>query len=131
VALAYRDLRKFIELCRGLGEVRDVRGASWDLDVGALIEAVAERATPPPLLVFDHFPGHSSGQRCAGLRWPAQPAAPWRSGCNRMHPSSSSSGRAMPASRPRSPSRCLRVKWMRGRSARMSRVSWNFGGDPG
>jgi UbiD family decarboxylase len=67
VTLDYRDLRQFIQLCRDLGEVRDISGANWDLEMGALIEAVAERASPPPLLLFDDVPGHAPGHRCAGL----------------------------------------------------------------
>jgi UbiD family decarboxylase len=67
VTLAYRDLRDFIELSRGLGEVRDIARASWDVEVGALIEAVAERENPAPLLLFDDFEGLPSGRRAAAL----------------------------------------------------------------
>lgn len=67
MAVPYRDLRGFIDLSRALGEVRDVSGAHWELEVGALIEAVAERENPAPLLLFDDFDGYPPGYRCAAL----------------------------------------------------------------
>lgn len=66
--LDYNDLREFIGLVRPLDEVRDVQGAHWDLEIGALIEATAERNRPdPPLLLFNDIPGYPSGHRVAGL----------------------------------------------------------------
>lgn len=66
--VGYRDLRGFIELSRDMGEVRDVRGAHWDLELGALIEATAERMKPdPPMLLFDEIADYPTGHRAAGL----------------------------------------------------------------
>ena len=56
------DLRSWLELARKLGEVRDVTGANWDREIGALSELNYKRATPPALL-FDEIPGYAPGMR--------------------------------------------------------------------
>jgi UbiD family decarboxylase len=56
------DLRAWLELMRELGEVRDVAGASWELEIGALSEANYRQAAAPALL-FDEVPGYPAGHR--------------------------------------------------------------------
>ncbi|HEX6443875.1 MAG TPA: UbiD family decarboxylase [Streptosporangiales bacterium] len=56
------DLRSWLRAVTDLGEVRDVRGAHWDLEVGALSEAVYRRDDPPALL-FDEIVGYPRGLR--------------------------------------------------------------------
>jgi 4-hydroxy-3-polyprenylbenzoate decarboxylase len=63
----FEDLRSFIEACRASDDVRDVTGVSWDLEMGALIEASAELLPRPPLLLFDEIPGYPKGFRVASL----------------------------------------------------------------
>lgn len=63
----FEDLRSFIEACRKADDVREIRGAHWDLEIGALIEATTELIRQPPLLIFDDIPGYPSGYRVASL----------------------------------------------------------------
>src|SRR5581483_8010992 len=61
------DLREFIAACRAIGEVRDVEGADWDEEIGALTEATAELLPNPPLILFDRITGYPAGYRVASL----------------------------------------------------------------
>lgn len=55
------DLRKYIQQLEKLGEVKQIRGADCDLEVGALTEiAVKKRA---PALLFDELKGYQPGWR--------------------------------------------------------------------
>jgi UbiD family decarboxylase len=54
--IAYNDLREWLERAEALGEVRHVKGASWQEDVGLVAEAVL-RAENGPCVVFEEMPG--------------------------------------------------------------------------
>ncbi len=41
--MAFRDLREFIDAAKEIGEVKEIHGAHWDLEIGALTEIVAYR----------------------------------------------------------------------------------------
>jgi UbiD family decarboxylase len=56
------DLRGWLDVVGGLGEVRTVEGANWDLEIGAVSEANYKRPNPPALL-FDKVPGYAPGLR--------------------------------------------------------------------
>jgi 4-hydroxy-3-polyprenylbenzoate decarboxylase len=56
------DLRGWLDVVGGLGEVRTVEGADWDLEIGAVSEANYKRPSPPALL-FDAVPGYAPGLR--------------------------------------------------------------------
>lgn len=56
------DLRSWLALARDLGEVRDVEGASWDLEIGAASELNYKRPSPAALL-FDNVVGYGPGRR--------------------------------------------------------------------
>src|SRR5690606_14318888 len=60
----HSDLRDLVERIDALGELETVRGAHWDLEMGALAELVAQR-TPgrSPALLFDDVPGYPKGFR--------------------------------------------------------------------
>ena len=45
-SLVYKDLRGYLDAVEQLGELRVVKGADWDLELGAITE-VAARATQP------------------------------------------------------------------------------------
>ena len=49
------DLRAWLEEARKLGEVKDVRGADWNLELGAISELNVKKESPPALL-FDEIP---------------------------------------------------------------------------
>jgi hypothetical protein len=61
---SYRDPRDWIDILRQQGEVEEIRGTSWDLEIGALIEiACPESAGYPPSLLFRDIPGYASDRR--------------------------------------------------------------------
>ncbi|HLY64747.1 MAG TPA: UbiD family decarboxylase, partial [Chloroflexota bacterium] len=61
------NLRDFIDACREIGEIRDIDGADWDEELGALTEAAAELIDDPPALLFDNVKGYPAGYRVLGL----------------------------------------------------------------
>ncbi len=60
--IVYDDLREWLALADELGEVRTVRGASWQEDIGLAAEAVL-RAENGPCVVFEDIPGCPKGFR--------------------------------------------------------------------
>src|SRR5947209_14658807 len=60
--IAYDDLREWLVEAERLGEVRTVRGASWQEDIGLAAEAVL-RAENGPCVVFEDVPGCPKGFR--------------------------------------------------------------------
>ncbi|MGH8648228.1 MAG: UbiD family decarboxylase [Burkholderiales bacterium] len=56
------DLRAWIEEARKLGEVKDVRGADWNLELGAISELNVKKESPPALL-FEEIKGYPRGFR--------------------------------------------------------------------
>ncbi len=63
----YNDLRDFIELCKKHAEVEEIKGADWNLEIGALTEAAAELLPDPPLFIFDDIKDYPSGYRALSL----------------------------------------------------------------
>src|SRR3990170_6656127 len=60
----YRDLREWLDQVEQLGELKVVRGATWDLEMGGLAEIVAREAKgTAPALLFDDIPGSPRGHR--------------------------------------------------------------------
>ena len=60
--IAYDDLREWLALAERLGEVKTVRGASWQEDIGLAAEAIL-RAENGPCVVFEDVPGCPKGFR--------------------------------------------------------------------
>ena len=56
------DLRAWLERVRSLGELREVRGAHWNLELGGISELNVRKAAPPALL-FDEIAGYPKGFR--------------------------------------------------------------------
>jgi len=65
----YHDLRSYIDRVKALGpeEYREIEGADWDLEIGALTEATAELIEEPPALMFDRIKGYAKGYRVISL----------------------------------------------------------------
>ena len=59
----HQDLREFIDRIEGAGEVLRVRGADWNLEVGALADIVYHARPEPPAILFDEVPGYPAGMR--------------------------------------------------------------------
>ncbi|MGH2473209.1 MAG: UbiD family decarboxylase [Candidatus Limnocylindria bacterium] len=58
----WRDLRDWMERVDALGELRVIRGASWQADIGAITEML-DHEEGSPTVVFDDIPGYPSGRR--------------------------------------------------------------------
>ena len=56
------DLRVWLSEIEKLGELKHVRGADWNLELGALSELNVKKALPPALL-FDEIAGYPKGWR--------------------------------------------------------------------
>ena len=56
------DLRTFLDAVRSAGELREISGAHWKLEIGALTELFAEQNFTPALL-FDDIPEYARGRR--------------------------------------------------------------------
>jgi UbiD family decarboxylase len=56
------DLRAWLKQVGELGELREVRGADWNLELGAISELNVKKDAPPALL-FDSIPGYPKGFR--------------------------------------------------------------------
>jgi len=65
------DLREFIEAAKKVSEWREIKGADWNLEMGALIESTAELIPQPPMLLFDEIKGYPAGFRVAALLYGA------------------------------------------------------------
>jgi UbiD family decarboxylase len=59
------SLRAFIAKVESFGELRDVRGAHWDLEIGAIAE-LSYRARRPRALLFSDITGYPSGRVLTG-----------------------------------------------------------------
>lgn len=60
----FPDLRSFVERARADGELVELEGADWDLEMGVLTEWQASRPDGPVLL-FDRVKGYPAGLRVA------------------------------------------------------------------
>src|SRR5688572_33171203 len=56
------DLRPWLAQVEKLGELREVRGADWNLELGAISELNVKKDAPPALL-FDDIKGYPKGFR--------------------------------------------------------------------
>ena len=62
--MPFNDLREFIDAARKLGQVKEIHGAHWNLEIGALTELFAFKE-PSPLVLFDRIPDHAPNFRVA------------------------------------------------------------------
>jgi UbiD family decarboxylase len=61
--LLWKDLREFIAKLDELGELKTIRGAGWEEEIGGISELVMEQHGSA--LLFDDVPGYPSGYRIA------------------------------------------------------------------
>jgi len=54
--VAYTDLREWIEEARKLGEIREVKGLSWQKDIGMAAEVILHDESAP-CVIFEDVPG--------------------------------------------------------------------------
>ncbi len=62
--MPFNDLRDFIDAAHQLGQVKEIHGAHWNLEIGALTELLAFKE-PSPLVLFDRIPDHAPNFRVA------------------------------------------------------------------
>lgn len=60
--MQYSDLRDWIAAVDAIGELRVVKGATWEHDIGEISEMLIHNLGAPTVL-FDDIPGYPSGQR--------------------------------------------------------------------
>jgi 4-hydroxy-3-polyprenylbenzoate decarboxylase len=60
--LAYHDLRQWLEEAHKLGEVKQVKGLSWESDIGAVSSIILHEDAAPAFL-FEEVPGTIGGSR--------------------------------------------------------------------
>jgi UbiD family decarboxylase len=60
--MGYKDLREWLEKVEKMGELRIIKGADWNLEIGAIRELVDKRKNGPALL-FDEIKGYPKGYR--------------------------------------------------------------------
>ena len=58
----YEDLREWMAQAEKLGEVRVVKGASWQKEIGQAADLVMH-SDAAPCLIFDEVPGYPGGHR--------------------------------------------------------------------
>src|SRR4030067_476771 len=59
----FDDFRSFIEFLSGVGELKKIQGADWDLEIGTITELFGERKGPA--LLFDEIKDYPKGYRIA------------------------------------------------------------------
>lgn len=59
---AYEDLREWIEIAKKMGELKVVKGASWEKEIGMATELV-QRSETAPAVLFEDIPGSPAGFR--------------------------------------------------------------------
>src|ERR687885_654351 len=59
------DLRTWLDDVERLGQLQRVRGAHWDLEIGALTELTCTKLATPPTLLFEDIPDYPHGYRVA------------------------------------------------------------------
>src|SRR5258706_14063269 len=60
--LAYHDLRQWLDEAQRVGEVKTVKGLSWERDIG-MVNEMATHADNAPCFVFEDVPGTLPGSR--------------------------------------------------------------------
>jgi 4-hydroxy-3-polyprenylbenzoate decarboxylase len=59
------DLRAWLDQARALGELKEVRGVSTELEIGTIVDMLMEKPGNPAVL-FDSIPGFAQGRRVLG-----------------------------------------------------------------
>src|SRR5262245_12917158 len=59
------SLRSYLSEVEKIGELREARGADWDLEIGAIAE-LSYRSPHPKALLFSEVPGYPTGRVLTG-----------------------------------------------------------------
>ena len=63
--MSYRDLREWLKRVDEMGELRQVNGADWNLEIGAIsqLSEIKSEQGKEHALLFDNIPGFPPGYR--------------------------------------------------------------------
>jgi 4-hydroxy-3-polyprenylbenzoate decarboxylase len=61
--MKFDDLREFIDCMRAKGDLQEIDGADWNLEMGAITYASSLLAKKPPCILFDHIKDYPPGFR--------------------------------------------------------------------
>ena len=61
--MSYKDVREWIRKVDELGELKVVKGADWNLEIGALSVLASKHKENSPALLFDDIKDYPSGFR--------------------------------------------------------------------
>jgi UbiD family decarboxylase len=62
--MSHSDLREWLKVVEKQGQLKRVQGASWELEMGAIVELIyREGEDPKPTILFDEVPGYPKGFR--------------------------------------------------------------------
>src|SRR6202035_5035385 len=60
----YRGLRGWLDEVSRMGELLQVNGANWDVEMGAITHMLTEKSSgTAPAILFDEVPGYPKGYR--------------------------------------------------------------------
>ncbi len=68
--MIFQDLRQFIENVKETNDIKEVSGADWGLEIGAITDISSEIAEPP-LLLFDNIKDYPPGFRVVSNVFPS------------------------------------------------------------
>jgi len=63
--MSYHDLREWMRQVESFGELRNIEGADWNLEIGAITEMARKEAKTAPCILFDNIKGYPKGYRLA------------------------------------------------------------------
>src|SRR5262245_3406620 len=61
--MSYKDVREWIQKVAEMGELKVVKGADWDLEIGALSVLASKHKESSPALLFDEVKDYPPGYR--------------------------------------------------------------------
>jgi 3-polyprenyl-4-hydroxybenzoate decarboxylase len=62
--MQYRGLRNWLDQIDKMGELREVDGAHWEVEMGAITHMLTEKSGgTAPAILFDNVPGYPEGYR--------------------------------------------------------------------
>ncbi|MDO8688636.1 MAG: UbiD family decarboxylase [Dehalococcoidia bacterium] len=61
--MGYSDLRDWLDQVRAMGELKEFRGAHWDLELGTICDVVSRERKTKPAFLFDDVVGYPTGYR--------------------------------------------------------------------
>lgn len=62
--MSHTDLRDWLKAIETQGQLKQVTGAGWELEMGAIVELIyREGKDPKPAVMFDEIPGYPKGYR--------------------------------------------------------------------